>query len=1111
MAEPGTVTLLFTDLVGSTELLQRLGDDDGERVRRILFRLLREAVDAQRGREVKNLGDGLMVAFPSARDAIRCATTMQRAVHRHNQREGSTVLSVRVGVEVGEPVRQEDDYFGTPVVVAKRLCDAARGGQILVSDLVRRLVGTRGDFSFRDAGPVELKGLREPVAAWVVEWDTGERPELPELELTGRPVRPAALPPLVARSSTTPLVDREREMAGLRGSWQRAQDGDTRLVLLAGEPGIGKTRLAAEMSREALEDGGLVLYGRCDEESVVPYQPFVEVLHQLMKTGWVSDVVTPAHRVELARFLPELAERLPRARAQAPDLEADRYQLFAAVAAVLDAASRSRSVLLVLDDLHWASKATLLLLRYLVTSATPSAVLLLGTYRDVELSRSHPLSDLLAALRREKLCDVLRVRGLSADEVTALVETRTGRSLQAEARVLTDALWRGTDGNPFFIVEILRHLDETGRLSMVDGSLPARRPDVFSLDMPEGIRDIIGRRLSRLTETSNVVLASAAVLGREFEFDVLARMTDLAEDALLSAVEEALRARLVVEIDDRSSSTYAFTHALVREALLAELSRARRERLHLRAARALEAVAAGRPDPPVAALAQHYRLAGTAAPPDKALDYSIRAGDAAARALAWEEAAIHWRAGLELLEGLRSEPQQRAELLERLADLMYVAGFDLAQGIDFGERALALYCELGQAESAARMHSRLGRDLSTYFEVMDMPRALDHLRAAEAIVGRSPSSPVLGDIHARRAGAGVWTIRSEEGVVQARRALAIAERNGDEALAAAAAMQLGWHVMGLGSPREGLQLLDGAWETLDRLNHRTLPYNAAIGRGMLSMLLLDPLEAAMWLERELRKPRLAQAPIQRRSLAACLSWARVVSGHPAPRVVVEGEPGGVLFGVTCGPPLEFWTERWESAERVFSLADERARQAGNSLEQWANNRWLGEIHRLRGEYGQAEERLVRAVAIPAASPHRPAELAARIDLALCQGERGAPARAREHLDRAGTLMTPQEDWRGLRGRHALAEAVILAAEGSLPAAAGRFQHALDIFRGHGLPWEEAEASLLWGRALRGAGDWRRADELVDAALAIYRRCGAGSPWSDRALAEGARSTSLPVV
>jgi tetratricopeptide (TPR) repeat protein len=180
------------------------------------------------------------------------------------------------------------------------------------------------------------------------------------------------------------------------------------------------------------------------------------------------------------------------------------------------------------------------------------------------------------------------------------------------------------------------------------------------------------------------------------------------------------------------------------------------------------------------------------------------------------------------------------------------------------------------------------------------------------------------------------------------------------------------------------------------------------------------------------------------------------------------------------------------------------------LEQWANNRWLGEVHRLRREYDRAEEHLGRAVAIPAASPHRPAELVARIDLALCQAERGAPGTAREHLDRAGTLMTPQEDWRGLTGRYALAEAVILAAEARLSDAESRYEHALDLFRRRSLPWEEAEALLLWSRALRGAGESGRADELVDAALAIYRRCRAGAPWVDRVREERARSTTLPV-
>ncbi len=165
-APSGTVTVLFTDLVGSTELRQRLGEDEAEQLRRTHFRLLREAVGARGGREVKNLGDGLMVVFASAVDALACAVAMQQRVHHHNeQHEEGHRLHVRVGVHVGEPFHDEEDYFGTTVDIAKRLCDSAQGGQILASHLVRGLVGSRGGHSFRELEPIRLKGITEPLPA----------------------------------------------------------------------------------------------------------------------------------------------------------------------------------------------------------------------------------------------------------------------------------------------------------------------------------------------------------------------------------------------------------------------------------------------------------------------------------------------------------------------------------------------------------------------------------------------------------------------------------------------------------------------------------------------------------------------------------------------------------------------------------------------------------------------------------------------------------------------------------------------------------------------------------------------------------------------------------
>src|SRR4051812_8750923 len=234
----GTVTLLFTDRVSSTETLLRVGDDAAERLRRTHFRLLREVAATHGGQEVKNLGDGLMVAFASAVDAVACAIGIQQAVHRDALHEDEEPLAVRVGLNVGEPIVDEGDYFGTPVVVARRLCDAASAGQILASEVVRALVGTRGGFGFQGVGPVPLKGIAEPVPACEVAWEPTTEQRIP-------------LPPAVLGTETGAFVGRGEAVAELEGQWAGAVAGERRVVLLAGEPGVGKTRLATEFCRAA--------------------------------------------------------------------------------------------------------------------------------------------------------------------------------------------------------------------------------------------------------------------------------------------------------------------------------------------------------------------------------------------------------------------------------------------------------------------------------------------------------------------------------------------------------------------------------------------------------------------------------------------------------------------------------------------------------------------------------------------------------------------------------------------------------------------------------------------------------------------------------------------
>ncbi|HMC80223.1 MAG TPA: BTAD domain-containing putative transcriptional regulator, partial [Acidimicrobiia bacterium] len=508
-APAGVVTFLFTDLVGSTELLQQLGDDTADELRRRHFRLLREAVSARGGNEVKSLGDGLMVAFASPLAAVGCAVAVQQAVERDNRRH-SGALAVRVGLHAGEPLSEDDDYFGTPVVVAKRLCDRAEGGQILASALVRALVGSRGAHTFCDLGDLTLKGLDDPVAACEVVWSVPEQGEV-----AGQ----LPLPVPMQREESFPVVGRSGELERLEVAWKEASSGQRSLVLVAGEPGIGKTRLAFEAARRAHGEGAIVLFGRCDEGLGVPYQPFVEAL-----STYVRQTPMPAlGRLagELVRLVPDVTDRvdgLPPPLCSDPETE--RYRLFDAVAAWLAAASETAPVVLVVDDLHWATRATLFLLRHLVRSAEQLRLLVVVTYRDTEPDFAPEAADATVDLLRRPGVARIALCGLDEAGVEAFMESRARHELDDDARALARVVHGETAGNPFFVGQVFRHLAETGAVVRQAGRWVAGQPDA-EISIPDDVRDVVGRRLAHLPEETRDVLTLAAVAGERFELATL--------------------------------------------------------------------------------------------------------------------------------------------------------------------------------------------------------------------------------------------------------------------------------------------------------------------------------------------------------------------------------------------------------------------------------------------------------------------------------------------------------------------------------------------------------------------------------------------------------------
>jgi class 3 adenylate cyclase/tetratricopeptide (TPR) repeat protein len=649
-----TATFVFTDLVDSTATAARLGPEAAEGLRQTHFRLLRSAIGASGGIEVKNLGDGLMVMYSSPSRALSGAVGMQQAIDHHNRSDGEP-LGVRIGVSAGEAVEDDDDYFGDPVVEAARLCAAAIGGQILAAEIVRMMVGRSATQSFVPVGPLALKGIPEPVDAVEVLWEPAA--VAGSIAVPARLVG-AASDALFGFFGRAPELDALQEARKLAHATRRCQ-----IVFVAGEAGIGKTALVAQVARAAHSEGGLVLFGHADEDLGVAYQPWIEVFKALVRDGDPASVagLPSAQRAALGRLVPDVGS--DDARVADPDME--RMLLLEATSELLGAASRHASVLVVLDDLHWVDAASVQLLRHTAASTTPMDVVLACTYRETDLHRGDPLNKLLADLHREANVTRLALAGLEDIEIVDLLAAAAGHDLDDAGVGLAHALRRETDGNPFFAGEVLRHLGESGGIVFGEDGHWTVAGDLDNLGLPRSVHDVVGRRVERLGDEALRVLCLAAVIGREFDISILAQVAEVEYDPLLDLIDTAVTAAVLVE--GGTPERYRFAHALIQHSLYDELSPARRQRAHQRIAETIEAHATGGDVATLSELAHHWVAATRPSDLDKALGYVRRAGDAARDALAPDDAVRWYQQALDLVaRQTQPDDYQRAELLSAL-------------------------------------------------------------------------------------------------------------------------------------------------------------------------------------------------------------------------------------------------------------------------------------------------------------------------------------------------------------------------------------------------------------------------------------------------------------
>ena len=546
------------------------------------------------------------------------------------------------------------------------------------------------------------------------------------------PSLPGSLRPI----STLPFVGREAELGKLQTVLPRAEGEGRRLVLLAGEPGAGKTRLVREFAGRAAADGALVLHGACDAVVRSPYGPFVDALDRLVRVTEPADLrgALGAGGGELTRLLPDLAakigDELPRPEEADPDTV--RHRLHTAVAELLDNAGRDKPVVLVLEDAHWADAPTLLLLRHLTRSVWKAHLLLLVSFRDTEADVSGELSEVLADLGRSD--DVVRMRlsGLSEAAIGDLLSRATESEPGPELRRLATTIRDLTGGNAFLVSELWRALLESGTVEVAGTHLTLTRP-LSALGTPESVRELVNQRLLRLAPKTADLLDLAATAGSEFGFEPIGRAANLTEAELLAALEEAVASGMIEELPSRRLA-WRFTHEIVRRALYDRLSRLRRAELHLRVAEALES-AGPASDRSVADLAHHFGAAAPLAGAERAIVYNLHAARTAAAALAFDEAADRLRTALEI--GIEGE-RRRGEALLELGAASHRAG-NATDALEAFLSAAEMARELDAPELLAR--AAIGYEEACWRPGLPSREAIDLLE--EGLAALDPDSGEL--------------------------------------------------------------------------------------------------------------------------------------------------------------------------------------------------------------------------------------------------------------------------------------------------------------------------------------------------------------------------------
>ncbi|HAF09197.1 MAG TPA: hypothetical protein DCK98_03845 [Chloroflexi bacterium] len=729
-----TRTFLFSDLREYTAFVERHGDVAARELIESYRRIVRAEIAKHEGAEIKTEGDSFYVVFSGTRAAVSAALAILREADRYSAHRPERPMRIGIGVHAGEPVPHEGQYVGSAVIVAARLAQTAAAGELLVTDVVRGLLPRDANTPMEERA-VSLKGIANPPLVYAVRRADGPARE--------RAVEPgvviAAAPPVSRQILSPAVIGRDRELATLEALLTEARAGRGRTVLVAGEAGLGKSALLRLFAARARATGARVLVGECTEiEARRPFGPFIDAL--------AGGGLEPPEALGRGGPGAQLLE------------EAERYRVHARFALRIGDAAAAGPVVVVVEDLHWGDEATYELFPYLARKLRDRPVLLLATYRSDELHRTHPLNHVLAELARGRLAEEIRLKPLTIEELGDVIRLALGLSRPPTAP-FRQALYERTEGNPFFLEEILRALVDNGELEYRDGAW-RRTKDVSDLAIPVSIRDAVQQRLMGIPETARRVIQVAAVIGQRFEFDVLREVSGLDEEPVFDAVRAAIDAQLAAEEPESDRESYRFRHALSREAVVADLLSRERRILHRSVGEVLERRGPDR----VEELAYHFDEARDA----RAFRYHVLAAEEATRASAFARAVHHLDRAIELAPD--DEPTL-GRLYLRLSDMAF-ASDDLARSLRAAQEAERVS---RAAEDPEGQGEALRREARVTWHFGNAGAAAELARSAVALLEPLGPSRALAGSLAELARLAMIDVRADEAVGDARRAVAMAK------------------------------------------------------------------------------------------------------------------------------------------------------------------------------------------------------------------------------------------------------------------------------------------------------------------------------------------------